>query len=671
MKGRATLHQTDAVESIKDGKVERAAGHYWALSTVAKRSGSEGSTSLHDAMIQELVQVRATADKSGDKDLAIRALAIAYEIGSDPVSLSRLLFDALDQVKAEELLRLSCMLMSCCKPGDQLHFMGFFHKIRAEHLLSGLSAEDAQRIALNQGVAFLDLMLHLDPTLDLLRAERLKANTELQRYAAAIADLRQASPEMMRGEFICDNFLYHLRHFKHPETRKAIDRIMELPTPTQKSAEARYAAMVAMKAIDESIVFADRLAAWQPEYAIVRSLKTMADDVDRAPLVTFGRKPQGRRLIYMNLVSWGERFIEMSAKTGLPSLMSPGNLPRLAEENDLVLEFVTNASNLEQILAIPAVTKLAEIAEIKIFGFPAEIEPLQNKLPYVTFGFGSHGTIFRAQRDGADLIFLLADAIWADGSFSAIAGLVTSEKRAAFIDGLNARAAAILPSLERYRSEDGACLSIGAVQLWGLAASELMPRTRDHLYDPASQTSRYPPVRLVFQESDGLTVHAFHNLPLYVSHAAFAKIKFFQYSTPDGAFLESVLDNLDREQIVYFEEFGQVMAIEIADDDGTVSAASDMGFLDSVVKYFTENFFSERLYWNFAAGIRYPLTPPPGVPIVTAEEKAACLAGVRNLFATHPVFVDWGLERDKIRRLEFGDDATHWRLTSTEEMKAC
>lgn len=669
MLGKRALHRADVIASLKAGALERAAGFFWAMASSEINGGSDDL--VRGPLVSDMLQAREQADARGERDDAIRLLAAAYAISQDPVSLSRLLFDLLDRLTPEALRELASRLIAASAPTSQPYCMGFFQKTRAEHLMAGLTEQEARTRAATQTIAWLDMMLHRDPTLDLLRAERLAKNIELLRYAAAIEDIRSASPALAQNSYVRNSCFIHLRHVLHPETRRAIDQLMIAPTPDPDSMVSHYVALVAMKAIEESVQMADRLAPVYPQYGIVRPLKQMTDNLDLAPLTSFGRAPIGRHLIYLSFVSWGPRFIEMSANTGLPSLLAPGNLPQLAEDNDLVVEFVTNASDLAQILAIPAIQQLAEIAQIKIFGFPPEIEPLQNRLPYVTFGYASHGTIFRAQRDGADLIFLLSDVVWSNGSFEAVAALVTKEKRVVFTDGLNARASAVLPALDAYRSADRSNLSISANDLWTLAAPALMPRTRDHFYDPRSSKSRAMPVRVAFQEADSLTIHGFHKLPLYVSHAAFAQIRYFSYTTPDGAFSESVLDNVDPSQAICFEEFDTIMAVELSDEEGATSREVEADIVESITRYFRDSYFSERLYWNFQHGVRFPMKPAPGSPIMSEKEKNDCLSRIRAQFATHPVFVDWGRERDKIRRLEFGDGATRWRLTSTEEMKAC
>jgi hypothetical protein len=662
------LHRTDLGAALTNGAVEQAAGHYWALVTNGAEVGIVEAA--RSAVGAAALGLRNEIGDRGDTAGATRLLALCYAISEDPVSLSRLLFDVQDRLSPQETRKLAAMLIATSAPSSLPYVMGFFEKTLAEHVLAGALPTDARRIANAQTNLLLDIALHQDPSLGDLRAERMARSTELFRYAAAIDDLRLLPPQMTKRKFIRDCIFFHLRHVGHPETRRAIDHVLEAPDPETPLVDL-YQMLVAMMAVDESVKIAEALASTVPQYAIVRPLKEMADDLDLAPLASFGRAPQGRRLIYMNLVCWGRRYVDLTAETGLPSLLAPNNLPRLARENDLVLEFFTNESDLERTLAIPALRKLAEIAQIKIFGFPPEIESLQGKLPYVTFGYGSHATVFRAQRDGADLLFLISDIVWADGAFATIADHVTNEKRVIFCDGMNARASTVLPALEPYRSEDRSSLAIDAETLWGFAAPALMRRTREHFHDPRSTTAPTVPVRLTFQEADRLTVHSFHKLPIYVSHAAFKKIRFFQYTTPDGMLSSSIMDNVDYDQAMYFEAYDKILAIELSDDEGAVSETAEIDILESIKNYFRDRSFSERLYWNFEHGVRFPIVPEAGSPVVSAVEKETCLQAVRDLFATHPIFVDWGQERDRIRRLEFGDEATHWRLTSTEERKAC
>ena len=669
MAPRATIHRIDATEALQASLGERAAGHLLAADPLERFNPP--TDPLGVAVTQSVLRASLAARDDRRYADAIRLLAVHYLLTREPTGLNRLLHDLIGQEDVEGLLFLSHELASRAQPGTYLYVMALLHRTLAEHAQAGLNFQQARLKATAQTVVYMDIALQADPGNTALRSTRIDKNGDLANYAAVIADLRRLGPDPAEDNFLNRTICFNLRHILHPEARAALDGILQDPPTDLPGVFALYSLVVAMGAMDDALRVAEWMTRWSPEYAMLPALRRMADETERLPDLEFGAEPTGRKLIYFSLVCWGQKYVDLLGATSLPSLLSPRNLPTLASDNDLVIEIVTNASDADAIADLAALRRLSEIARVRIFTFPTECEPHQNALPYVTFGYGAHSTIRRAQNHGADLIFLLPDVIFSDGCFETVAGLVTDEKRVIMTDGLNARATPVLRAIAPFRSTDGTVLTIDPAALCAIAARWLMKRTRENYFDPDADVSPKLPARLCFQEPDGVSVHSFHKMPLYVSHAAFKEIRNFHYTTPDGAFAESVLSNVTQEQAIQFERIDQAVLLEINDQDGAVSPPTERNVIDVIAEYFRDFYYSERLYWNFERGMRYPLTPEAEARVVTASEKADCLAQVRKLFATHPIFVDWAGERDKVRRLEFGDGATPWRLTSTEGTKRC
>lgn len=367
--------------------------------------------------------------------------------------------------------------------------------------------------------------------------------------------------------------------------------------------------------------------------------------------MVFGRPLSGSKRLYANMVCWGARYIALMEQAAIGSLLAPGNIPALTQCVSVALELYARSEDMEDLKRSAALGRLAEHCEIRIYILPEAVARHANDLPYMVFGFCSHATILRAERDGVDLMFLLPDVIYADGSLAALAKKITSEPTAVFHDGLNAYARSMLERLQPF-TQDGV-IAAPARDLLEAAAHCLSKRSLDNIYRPGDRENSSVPSRILFRTTDGLRLHGFVACPLYVSHAGFAPLRFKNFAAIDDVFTEHLLYKLQKGQIHVLTPNGGFAIVEVCEDDGATNPLFARGLRDSVLQYFEHFGLNWRRFRLFERSVDFPCDPP--MAIVDEAEIANRLKEIHAMFHDHPYFVDIGREQEAIEAREYPD----------------
>ncbi len=476
-------------------------------------------------------------------------------------------------------------------------------------------------------------------------ALRAVANITGMRYGAALKDLRELSRRMPNAAWITRNICMMMRNILHPDVPAAIAHVVETMPDDVDQMAGWFGSAWAMGAVDETLILAERLSAKIPAFRMVSALHEMATDLSREPALRLGEPGANQHKIYANVVCWGAKYVDLMETTTVASLLAPGNFPSLSQRADIVLDIVTMPEDLERLRASEPLRRLSAYCEIRIYLFPAAVEAHKRSMPYLILGFGSHLTILRAERDGADIIFLFPDLIYADGSFRAIAELVTTDPRAVFTDGLNAYLEPVMAEIGDAR-RSGA-LEISGDQLIDLASRHLSKRSLNHFYQPGGAANPSSPVRVVFRTEQGLRIHSFVMGPTYVTHAAFAPMTVINFGTCDGMFTSHLLNRLTPAQIEVMQP-SAFCFVEVCEDDGSFFPLEQQELKSAVLRYFRDFGLNERRLLLFERATYYPIAETPPDAIINPDEIETRIREIKELFASHPIFVDGAAERDKI-----------------------
>ena len=650
MKPRTQLHQENAVQALREGSPEAAIGHCLAAEAAMTRSGEAAQIR---SLAASAFRLREAPSPEQDQFGHVASLALKAMLSQDVADL-----DALAQSLMDLEQHALIVDVAACFPqfADDESAAGLPLRLKratAKALADGCLPSEAASKAALATMPLLDRVLGQDPFNNNIRTLRASQNLLLRRYAAALADLRLLQVTAGAQPFVYVNFCTFLRNLEHPEVRASVNQLVASLQDDPNDLENWYHSLAGMSAMPEAMQVLDRLVPHRPEYGVVRPLRDMADDLDRKPAAVLGRAPTGRHLIYGSIVCWGDKYLRLMEAAALSTLLAPGNIPALCAENDLVIEMVTMNQNLDQILAMPAIQALAAHCQIKIHVFPEVVEQWTGSLgriSYLLYGFGSNLTVQRAARDGADLLFLLPDVIYGDGSMRYVAGLVTSEPLAFMMDGLNTKATPMLEGLAHYQSKTDPSIAIPPPALIDLAASCLMPRTTDFTFDPDAPDVTSYPQRVVFMEEDGLLVYSFSKFPLYVTHAAYTPLCTINYTTIDAQMTDHLLNTLPKKFFHVVDDARNFSLFEIDDKEGRLWARTNEPLIDAIEKLFCNYCFHINSFDLFETGHRYPTKVNFSEKRTTAAQREAFLAELAEARRTRSIFTELGPERAKYGR---------------------
>ncbi len=524
------------------------------------------------------------------------------------------------------------------------------YRREAQLRIDGAGAEQATRQATLELLDGLDALIADSGWNEVALIMRIDCNGSLMRYRQALADLRELSKRAPNDGWIARQFCVTLRSYLHPDAAASIDVVLQDLGDDPAELRNWFGVAVGMGAVEQALQIAARLAKHRPEYQIVAPLHAMASDLTLQPAATFGRASGVGRTIYCNLVCWGARYLELMESASIASLLAPGNFPSLARSATLVLEIITMPADLAQVQEMALLRKLAEHCEVRVFLFPEGIAASSGRLPYLVFGHGCHSTILRAERDGADLMFLFPDVVYADGCHAALIEHLSNEPVAVFADGLNAQAGPLLEQIAPYRRAEA--LAPPPQALLDAAATCLTRRSTDFFHQPGNAVSSPTPNRVIFRTETGLRTHAFFMATAYVSHAGFAPVVTKNFGACDGLFVEHVL-NAVAEQSVVVLSGDQFLMVEICDDDGLVSPLVEASLDESLLRFFRDYGYSDRRVVLFNRPIDYRTNAVRDGVVTSSEAMAERVQSVGELFRTHSLFVDLRAERDFARALRY------------------
>lgn len=651
---RLALIRADIEAALSAERLPEAEGLFAALASLAPEDPeTERLRGYFDQRRREAYYAALTA---GQAEEAFAHLALLVALTQETSAFDKLIEEASGHDDLALVESLTERRLGLSAPGSA-DWRGVDLRRRVARLrLDGMEPALAEQEARRAAIEAVGPDLAARPDDAQLRYFRFSCLLSLQRYRLAIEDLRfligaaQRDPGADPGfaRLLAMQALYLLKSVRYPETAWAVRQVMLDPPEGPRALFDLYGYLIDASAVQAAREIARRLAPTSPAFGVFELMQEFVADLDRAPAALFGRAPAGKRLIYVSQVCWGAKYVSLM-ESCLASLLAPGNFPALAAQADLVFELVTGAADVPAVIASPALRRLAALCQIRVIALPEQpaFSEWAKQFPYVVFGHAAHFTILRARRDGADLICLNPDVIYADGSYASVAARLTDQPRALFSDGLNAAMTPVLAGLES-NWRDGA-LIVDPRSLCALAARHLQQRTTECFYDPQAKGARDYPTRVVFRKPFGLRFHAFYQGPVYVSHAALTLFEPAHFGTSDGGFAEELLDYLRDDELEQFPDSDAYLAVELNDAVGQVYPRADKPLLECVTELFQHYSGSVRRYQIFRRGVDYFMPGELDAPLIDDATEQEFLTALQDRVNHHPVFAELGAERARIR----------------------
>ena len=132
-------------------------------------------------------------------------------------------------------------------------------------------------------------------------------------------------------------------------------------------------------------------------------------------------------------VAWGEAFIDRFLRLALRTLLAPGNIPSLIARHEVAYSFFTTPRDAERLLGNPLFQQLARTVDLDLVRFsPSEIQTSDPSSHWILWRRGTA----QAQRDGAAMITVAPDHLFARDTLQVWTDLLESGRLAIFCPGV-------------------------------------------------------------------------------------------------------------------------------------------------------------------------------------------------------------------------------------------
>ncbi len=256
---------------------------------------------------------------------------------------------------------------------------------------------------------------------------------------------------------------------------------------------------------------------------------------------------------------WGDVFTRLMADVTVPTNLSPGNLPALAQDADVTFHVYCSHASEVMLRAAPALPALERVARVEFHSIGSErIANAKNHYDVLSH---CHRRAIRVARDrGEALVVLSPDAIWSDGSFARMHEITRRGARAIMMAAPRACKSDFLrdfPAARDY-ADDGS-LTLDHRALMGRLLDHLHPCTEDLIWRE-DRLSSWPSQLLWQVGRRDLLVRAFHLHPLMIRPSSWDA---HMPETIDGRFVAAAIDDPGKIHIV--RDSDEIAACELTD----------------------------------------------------------------------------------------------------------
>lgn len=602
-----------------------------------------------------LREIRQAVDEAADAsdDAAVARMAMIVAIDPDMGTLAALMQRLWDRDDREGM-RAAAAIGLDLKPEDNAEWVNVAHLSQIARLAAErpeLDRAGLEAAAIEAVIEKTDRLLAESPERSALRAARTFLASRHRKYGVLWRDCKILLDEMKTNrslEQIYSNVISRQCMFLRKvrdvgQLRQIVDYIFEDERSIQAEKEFLFYYCASFGCMELAYEVAARLAETTPPWGALAYLRDFMRVADQRPAAVFGRPRTGKRLIYGNLVCWGETFIEKMAWSSLPSLMSPRNIPALVKENDVVIDVITHQSNVEALVNLPELKLLSELCEIRIYCFPyfAEFFEWSRSLPYIVFGHAQHFSVLRAQQDDADVLVLSADVVYADGCFEFVARHVSDEPRALFYDGLNCSQTPLRERLAPHRVNS--VLTVDAKTLAEFAVQTMKPILQQSFFSKTGQSTKVSSPAIILRKSFGFRVYGGMQGVAYVSAAGLRGLTGFDHLTLEGVCSEVILNKLTPEQIIVRKTTDDILWVELDDNDRIDSiplGEAMVSHVDAVKNFFLGYSRCLRRFQLFEMAVDCHVGGLTYGDEIDDETERKFLDDLRRLRLTDPVFTE-------------------------------
>lgn len=229
--------------------------------------------------------------------------------------------------------------------------------------------------------------------------------------------------------------------------------------------------------------------------------------------------PDAAIKFHFTMIVWGQAYVDLFLKIALPTHLSPNNLGFFRERKGGEYKLYTTKKDAEGITKSPIFKKLENTLPVEIY-YIDDIIGAKEDLYFYKHNFMNEchcRAIAAADADNAAIVFTLADAIFADGSFRKLVELAEAGKRAVLCYGPRVLKETFIREFkEKYYQKETYTATISSRQLARLCIDHFHPVSRSLFWDQEGSFNKYPTVIHWKVGNDGILARTFHPGPLMV-----------------------------------------------------------------------------------------------------------------------------------------------------------
>jgi len=258
-------------------------------------------------------------------------------------------------------------------------------------------------------------------------------------------------------------------------------------------------------------------------------------------------------------VVYGDEFTRVMTDVTLPTNLSPGNLPGLAERAEVTFHIYASHASQMALRAAPVFPTLERYARVEFHDIGSE-QIARANTPYEVLQQCHAQAIAVARERDEALVVLSPDAIWSDGSFTRMHELAEEGARAVMMAAPRAHKQRFLEALPGHsQAADDGSLRVDSRALMSCLIGNLHPYS-DNLFWREDRLSSWPSQLFWSAGQHGMLVRAFHLHPLLVRPMEWDAA---MPETIDGRFVAAAVP--DPAKIHVVRDSDEIAACEMTD----------------------------------------------------------------------------------------------------------
>lgn len=262
-----------------------------------------------------------------------------------------------------------------------------------------------------------------------------------------------------------------------------------------------------------------------------------------------------RRPLLLNVIVWGAAYVDQIFQYMIPSLLAPGNIPKVCQDRDIIFDFYTCAEDRDRIENHPLAHKMKQFATLQYNIIPDSLlyEDADKTVSVADrwiAGGAQQCSALRAHRIGADMSYLGISGVYSANCFSNGMGYIDSGNLAVLTCPPRAIEPETHARLKDYGTISKGVIDIDEQALVQFVVDNMHPHCRNSFIAADTTVIKQDPVALYFRTPTGYACRTFQTSPFILSHDLLSDSFAFDYATTDMRFAADLIGDRSPEGLV-------------------------------------------------------------------------------------------------------------------------